>query len=258
MRADALGRAIATSVLVLASTIAMLLPNDASAQRADESYFRFTPYIWALALDGTTAAPTGEDLDVDASFSDLFDNLNLALMANLEWNTGSNWFFLVDAMWAELESDFAGPIGGLVTGNVKVEMLLLDGLVGYSFTDNIGVYAGARLYDQDISLGFDTPIPPDVSLGADWTDFILGVRVFGELSDKWSMGGRIDAAVGGDSDSAVNLQFVFARHFGESMHLNLGWRYYDVDYSTGSPANLDVYKWDVAHSGPLVGWSWEF
>ena len=257
MRACALGRTFAVSVLMIASTAAILLPDDAQAQRADESYFRITPYIWALSLDGTTSTPTGGDVPVDASFSDLLDDLNLALMVDLEWNTKSGWYFLLDALYAELETEFGTPGPIPATGSVDIEMVLYDGLVGYAFNDTIGMYAGVRFYDQDITLKTDGGLLPDVGLGADWTDYILGIRVFGELSEKWSMGGRFDGAVGGDSDSAFNLQFIFARHFGESMHLNLGWRYYDVDYETGT-VGLDRFKWDVSHSGPVIGWSWEF
>jgi hypothetical protein len=32
--------------------------------------------------------------------------------------------------------------------------------------------------------------------------------------------------------------------------------YYDVDYESGS--GLTRFKWDVAQSGPVVGFSWEF
>ena len=235
---------------------ALSAPDTANAQRVDESYFRVTPYIWALSLDGATGLPTGEDLPIDASFSDLLDNLNMALMVDLEWNTKSAWFFLLDGMWANLESDFSTPGPLPVTGTADIEMFLWDALIGYSINENIGAYIGARLYDQEITIKTDGGLAPDISIGDDWTDFIIGVRAFGEIGQNWSMGGRMDGAVGGDSDSAINIQFVFARHFGETMHLNLGWRYYDVDYESG--VGLDRYKWDVEHSGPLVGWSWEF
>ncbi len=97
---------------------------------------------------------------------------------------------------------------------------------------------------------------PKVSLGDDWTDFILGIRVGTSMSDKWSFAGKLDAAVGGDSESALYVQAVLLRHFGSNKHLDLGWRYYDVDYESGS--GLTRFKWDVAHSGPVVGFSWEF
>ena len=256
MRAHALVRALAVSALVVISVTAMLLPDDAEAQRVDESYFRVTPYIWALSLDGATGLPNGDDLPIDASFSDLLDNLNMALMVDLEWNTKSDWFFLLDALWANLESDFATPGPLPVTGTTEVEMYLYDALIGYSINETIGAYIGARLNDQEVTINTDGGVAPEVKIGDDWTDFIIGMRVFGELGANWSMGGRFDGAIGGDSDSSFNLQIVFLRHFGENMHLNLGWRYYDVDFESGT--GTDRYKWDVSHSGPMIGWSWEF
>ena len=255
MRVNALRRAAAVSALLIVTFAALSVPNDAQAQRVDESYFRVTPYIWALSLDGATGLPTGEDLPIDASFSDLLDNLNMALMVDLEWNTSSDWFFLLDGMWASLESDISTPGPLPLTGTAEIDMFLWDALVGYSLNENLGAYIGARLYDQEVTIKTGG-IAPDVTIGDDWTDFIIGVRVFGSLGENWSMGGRLDGAISGDSDSAINLQFIFARHFGENMHLNLGWRYYDVDYESGT--GLDRYKWDVAHSGPIIGWSWEF
>ena len=255
MSSITLGRnAVACAVFGIIAA-ALLVPETAKAQRVDESYFRVTPYIWALSLDGATGLPTGEDLPIDASFSDLLDNLNMALMVDLEWNTKSDWFFLLDAMWANLESDITTPGPLPLSGTAEIDMFLYDGLIGYSLNENLGAYIGARLYDQEVTISTNG-IAPDITIGDDWTDFIIGLRVFGELNENWSMGGRLDGAVGGDSDSAFNLQFIFARHFGETMHLNLGWRYYDVDFESGT--GLDRYKWDVAHSGPLVGWSWEF
>ena len=256
MTSNTLKRALAISIVTIGSTAALFGPSEVAAQRADESFFRVTPYIWALSLDGATGLPSGDDLPVDASFSDLLDKLNMALMVDLEWNTRSGWFFLVDGMWANLESDFSTPGPLPVTGTTDIEMFLYEGLIGYSLNENLGAYIGARIYDQDVTIETDGGLVPTITIGDDWTDIIIGMRAIGELSSNWAMSGRLDGAIGGDSDSAFNLQFVFARHFGENMHLNLGWRYYDVDYESGS--GLDRYKWDVSHSGPVIGWSWEF
>lgn len=260
MKMTGLMRGTLVGALAVFLTVAVALPNEAEAQGTGDSYFRVTPYLWMLGLDGTTAV-LGNDADVDASFSDILDVLNVALSVNLEWNTKSNWFFVFDPMWADLEMDFnvpSPPAPLPVTGKVEIELIIADALVGYGFNENIGVYAGARYYDLDISIIPDGPVVPEIGLGDDWTDFLLGVRVFGELGEKWTMGGRMDGAVGGDSDSAFYAQFVFSRIFGRNnnMHLDLGWRYYDVDYISGS--GVSTFKWDVAHSGPVVGWSWEF
>lgn len=256
MTSNSLSRVLAFGLLTVVSTAALVVPGTASAQRADESYFRLTPYIWGLSLDGSTALPTGEDLPIDVSFSDIVDNLNMGLMVNLEWNLANGWYFLLDGMWAELEADFAsdGPLG--VSGTTEIEMFLYDGLVGYSFDENFGVYAGARLNDHDIGITTDGALPVDVSIGDDWIDFIVGVRAFGEIGENWSLGGRLDAALAGDSESAFNVSVVFARSFGESMHLNLGWRILDIEFDEGE--GLERYKWDVEQNGPMIGWSWEF
>ena len=251
---------IITGIAAAMLTVMIALPTSAPAQRTDESYFRVTPYLWMLGLDGTTAV-LGEDADVDASFSDILDLLNVALSVNLEWNTKNDWFFVLDPMWADLEMDFAVPSPPApqpATGKVEIELIIVDALVGYSINENLGAYAGARYYDQDITIIPSGPVVPEIGLGDDWTDFLIGVRAFGELNEKWSMTGKLDGAVAGDSDSAFYAQFVFSRVFGRNnnMHLDLGYRYYDVDYVSGE--GLTLFKWEVAHSGPLVGWSWRF
>ena len=68
--------------------------------------------------------------------------------------------------------------------------------------------------------------------------------------------GKLDGAVGGDSESAIYAQAMFLRHIGDNKHFDIGYRYYDVDYESGS--GLTRFKWDVAQSGPIVGFSWEF
>jgi len=236
---------------------AMFTPGLATAQQSSDSYFRVTPYLWMLGMDGTTAV-LGQDTDVDMSFGDILDVLNIAVSVNLEWKTRSNWFFVLDPMWADLEADFAVPSPPApipITGKIEIKLIIADAMVGYYFNDNFGIYAGARYYDQDITI-VPSGMAPEIPLGDDWTDFPIGLRGVGKIGDKWSFAAEGDVAVGGDSDSAFYVQAIFSRHFGENKGLNLGWRYYDVDYESGS--GLTRFKWDMAHSGPVVGFSWRF
>ncbi len=240
---------LASVVLFLGVSI-MFTPDVSTAQESDGWNFRITPYLWMLGMDGTTAA-LGNDVDVDMSFSDIVDVLNIALSANMELSKGK-FFVVLDPLWADLEApiETGGPIGG----KIEVELVIADLNVGYSVDENFGIYAGVRYYDQDITI-----IPnllPQISLGDDWTDVILGFRVGGKIGEKWSFAGKLDGAVGGDSDFALYLQAVVLRHIGTNKHLDLGWRYYDVDYESGS--GVTRFKWDVAHSGPVIGFSWEF
>ena len=242
-------RVLTAAILSLAVS-ASFWPDAAVAQESDSWEFRVTPYLWMLGLDGTTAA-LGNDVPVDASFKDILDNLNIALSVNMELSKGKV-FIVLDAMYAQLEMDIEGP--DPIAGTVDIDLVIADLAVGYKVNENFDLYAGARLYDQDI--GITLSMLPKVTLGDDWTDFILGFRVHNDMSEKWSFMAKLDGAVSGDSESAWYVQAVFLRHFSKNRHLDLGWRYYDVDYESGS--GLTRFKWDVAHSGPVIGYSWEF
>ena len=54
----------------------------ASAQSSarDTNEIIFSPYIWGTSLSGTSTVGVLPPVDVDASFSDLFSNLNIALL----------------------------------------------------------------------------------------------------------------------------------------------------------------------------------
>lgn len=231
-------------------TCVLLVPATVTAQEDDGWTFRITPYLWMLGLDGTTAS-LGSDVPVEADFSDILDLLNIALSANIELNNGK-WFFVLDPMYSSLEAPI--EIGGPFGGKVEIDMLIMDALVGISLTGHFDIYAGARYYNQDITIIPNTL--PAVGLGDDWTDFLLGVRFNTGISEKWAFSGKLDGAIGGDSDSALYAQAVFARRIGDNKHFDIGYRYYDVDYESGS--GLTRFKGDVAHSGPLIGFSWEF
>jgi len=239
-----------TTAILVVSLAAMFSPGFAAAQQNDGWNFRVTPYLWALGLDGTTAA-AGNDVPMEADFGDILDLLNMALSANMEWNNG-DWFVVLDPMWAELEAPI--DTGGAIGGTVEIELIIIDAVVGFNVAEHIDIYGGARYNDQDITI-----VPnmmPSIGLGDAWTDFILGVRFMGDINDRWGFAGKLDVAAGGDSDSAFYAQIIFQRRIGDNKHFDIGYRYYDVDYESGS--GLSRFKWDVDSSGPVFGFSWEF
>ena len=132
--------------------------NNAVAQDDGGWEFRITPYLWMLALEGETAV-AGQNVPIEADFSDLLDNLNIALAANFEANNG-RFFFILDAMYAGLELDVnPNPV---VSGTVEIDITMIDGLVGASISDTFDLYTGIRYMDQDITVipsGMILPIP---------------------------------------------------------------------------------------------------
>ncbi len=242
-------RMLAAAILTL-SISALLMPAVVTAQESDGWNFRISPYLWALSLDGTTAV-AGADVPLDASFGDILDLLNVAFSTNMEWNNGS-MYVVLDLTYADLEAKI--ETGGPIAGKVEIGITMVDVLLGFSVSEHFDIYGGARYNDQDITIVPD--MMPKISLGDGWTDLVLGVRFSNELSDKWSFTGKFDVTVAGDSDSAWSTQVFFLRHIGTNKHFDIGYRHYDVDYESGS--GLELFKWDVAHSGPVVGFSWEF
>lgn len=254
MRISYLDRGAYISALLVLASGATLATGAAVAQERDDTTFRISPYIWALGLDGTTAA-LGQDVAVDASFGDIFDKLNLALMVNMEWDFAARWYLTLDPMWSDLETELSTPGPLPVSGSVEVQMAIVDVILGYELSDHFDIYAGVRYFDQEIAIKLDG-IAGSQELGDSWTDFVFGVRLDSEMGKNWIFSGKADAAVGGSSESAYYIQAVVGRKFGENKHLDFGWRHYDVDYESGT--GISRFKWDVAHSGPVVGFSWEF
>ncbi|MGH7286827.1 MAG: hypothetical protein ACREI8_02275, partial [Myxococcota bacterium] len=81
--------------------VSLLLPTPAVA--ADEWEFSVTPYIWGTAITGDVGAK-GNTADVDASFSDILENLNAAIMGTVEARN-DRFIILFDGFGAWLEDD---------------------------------------------------------------------------------------------------------------------------------------------------------
>jgi len=238
--------AVSISIILLACSTTL------AQESSDDSKFIIAPYLWGTSLNGTSAVGALPPLDLDASFGDIFDNLNMALSLHAEYHTGP-WRFVLDPMYVSLTVDLATPGPG--DPKIDVEMWLVEAWAGYAFTDEWEVIAGVRYQDQDLTLkGLPNPPFPD-SLGVadDWSDWFAGLRFNTPVGSNWHFTFRADAAISGDSDTNYNTQFFFNRRFGESKALNLGYRYMLTDYE-----NSGVYAWDIVQEGPVVGFTWAF
>ena len=155
-------------------------------------------------------------------------------------------------MYAQLEMDLQP--NNVISARVDVDLVMTDALIGANLSEYFDMYGGLRYYDQDIT--FVPSMLPSIGLGDDWSDWVIGVRAHGDVSDKWFFSGRLDAGFAGDSDSLWFGQFIFSRRFGSSMHLDLGYRWLLSDYTSGT--GLSRFLWNVDQAGPIVGYSWNF
>lgn len=225
----------------------------------DDRYVLFAPYLWGTSIEGTSTVGALPPLEIDASFSDLLSNLNFALSLHTEF-VSNNWIFTIDPTYLSLEMDVELPSSipapsGTALKN-EVEVWLVEGWVGYRITEKWDAIGGVRYQSQDITLsGLPSPPLPVSSAGISesWSDWFVGARFKTDLGAKWILAMRADVTFAGDSDTSWNAEVYFNRRFGESMALNLGYRYFVDDYN-----NPNVYHWDVTQQGPVVGYTWVF
>ncbi len=246
---------------LLLPLIAMcVLSTAATAQNfsGEDNKIILAPYLWGTAISGTSTIGTLPPLEIDASFSDLFSNLNFAASVHTEFWV-NDWIFVIDPTYLSLEMDAVLPSPGPdeSTANIEVDIWLVEAWAGYRLNEYWEAIGGARYQSQDISVdGLPTPpFPEDAGVSADWTDWFVGARFRTDFSDKWSMVWRADVVVAGDSETSWKTTVVFNRHVGKKGNKawNLGYRYFVDDYD-----DTGVYRWDITQDGPVVGFTWVF
>ena len=95
---------------------------SAQSTSGEDTQWVITPYLWGTALSGTTTVGVLPPVAVDASFSDLFSNLNMALAMHTEYRNG-RWAFVLDPMYVSLEADVGlGLIPALTPPKLAVDI----------------------------------------------------------------------------------------------------------------------------------------
>ena len=121
-------------VLRILVIVALMLAGFAPAVAAEEKpaengwEFHVAPYLWAIAMKGNVTIK-GVEADVDLSFSDIWDELNFALMLAYEARKG-NWGLWGNSIYANLgDNNISGPRG--LTNIDPTVNVFWQGLGGY-------------------------------------------------------------------------------------------------------------------------------
>ncbi len=231
----------------------------AQSSSDDGRSITLAPYLWGTSIDGTGAVGNLPPLEIDASFGDILSKANFAMSVHTEFRF-DDWVFVVDPTYISLEIEAALPpeipVPAGTTLPIEVDIWLVELWAGYRINENWEAIGGLRYQDQDISIN-GLPDPPSpvssVEAGTDWTDWFIGARFKTDLGDKWFLTWRADVVIAGDSDTSWNTAIVFFRRIGDTMSLNLGYRYLVDDF-----VDPGVYGWDVTQQGPVIGYTWKF
>lgn len=245
------------SVACLAGSVSPL----AFAASSDEWQFEVTPYLFAAGLKGDVGVK-GYKTSVDMSFSDIWDDLDMAFMAVFTARKGP-WIFGLETFYMEMEDSASGSVsgpGGVVSINGKLDatmkQYLYQGTVGYRVLDGktkVDVLGALRYNkleaDMKVKYEFDPPIfsgKKRASGSESWTDAVIGINILHQLTDNIALQGYADA--GGSSDDTT-FHFIAGVNweFKKDYVARFGYRYLSWDYENKGTV------WDTHVDGPYMG-----
>lgn len=228
--------------------------NAADSSSTDEWEFDGAVYLWGATIDAT---PNGGD-EIEISFSDILDDLDMALMTSLGARK-DKWSLLADIIYLDIEDDQNGSaelIGQSISTDVDVELKawIINTMGGYRLVEtdkySLNLMAGARYLWLEIPLEFQIgSVKEKVSPSGHILDGILGVRGKVNLADKLYLSYQLDGGTG-DSDftwqGLAGLNYKFNK-----FNAVVGYRYLDWDID-GS--DID----DITVKGPYAGAKFAF
>ena len=258
---------LAAGALLLALVAPVTAP---AAGDTDQWEYDATIYLWASGIDATTN--TGGDVDI--SFNDIIDNLDMAFMGSFGAHKGK-WSLLADAIYMDLSQSDGGSetipvLGGAVTinRNIKTDIDMKSWITtfsgAYNVVDNdratLDVLGGARYLWLDVGLKLDlstsagpliTSRQAKVSDSDHVWDGIVGVRGKIKLNNKkWYIPYYADIGTG-DSDltwqALAGVGYTF--RWGDVL---LAYRYLDYNFKS------DFLMEDMNISGPALGARFRF
>lgn len=234
-------------------------------------------YLWAVGMNGELGIGN-TTADIDVSFGDILDNLDIGAQLHIEvwWK---KWIFFVDPLFMKLSSNGSQTsIIGTRKADAEVKMFLMDLAIGYrvaefALTQNtksndfktwpaiaVDVYGGGRILrvENTLDLTLDTPIGQrKESIGVDetWFDFIVGTRFIFDFTENLLLSVKTDIGGFGLGFSS-DIDWNFVANVGYTLPWwgvtpYVGYRVLYIDYEDGSGNNRFAY--DIWHTGPQVG-----
>jgi hypothetical protein len=229
----------------------------AQAPAGDSWRVTVTPYMLGAGMNGTTAVK-GQEVAVEASFSDILKNLQFGAMGLVAARKG-NWGVGGDAIWMALGANGTapGPLGVTASADVNQGAFAFYGLRRLGAAADVTF--GARVNTLQTNLRINAPLAVrSVDGSKTWVDPIVGLQLrTPEGGNRWHA--QVYTEIGGFGVGSTFTWQVFPTigvNLGKRASIEFGYRWLDIDYSSGE--NLTLFKWDVLTQGPVVGFGIRF
>ena len=185
------------------------------------------------------------ELDIDVDFGEILDKLEMGGMARYRGQSGK-LAVVGDAVFM-----------GLGEGGADLDLLVLEGSVGYRITKVVEGFIGLRYTDYQFDLRYSGPLQDHrATAGRTFYDPIVGVRAQGPIGKRWNIQGRADVGgfgVGMDLTWRVeaNIGFEASR----LVDIWFGYVALGQDFEAGQNDRLAM---DVVYQGPQLGVFFKF
>ncbi|HET7203247.1 MAG TPA: TonB-dependent receptor, partial [Steroidobacteraceae bacterium] len=170
---------------LISHALAVVLSMPAMVQ-AGEWQHELAPYVWGAGMSGQTGV--GDVVgDVDMSFGDILEDLELAFMGVYR-ATKDRFSVTADVVFMGLGSTERGP-GGVLKADIDMDQTALEVDGGYQVMDRLTLLAGLRYIDLQVDTRITGPSGGvnEASSGEDWVDPVIGAIYEAPLSDAWSV-----------------------------------------------------------------------
>jgi len=233
------------AVLILCASI----PSAYGQGQSEEWKFRMEPYLMGASMDGTTTL-RGREVTVDLSAGDIFSNLQFGFMGYLEARKG-RWGFGSDTMIMSL-----GATTEIPSANVDVNQLAWTFWGIRELKPGADLLFGARWNRIDGELDFKN-LGILIQETKNWVDPVVGIRLSTDPENRVKLGLLGDiGGFGVGSDFAWEIYPTIGINLSRRSALSIGYRWIDVDYSTGE--GNERFGYDVLSQGPCIGMSLNF
>jgi hypothetical protein len=234
--------------------LAATTPAAAQDTGSEGWQFALSPYLWTAGISGRASVLAAiPPVQVSQSFSDIFQNLDLAGMVQLQARKGR--FALtgdVAYIRTTAREETPGPLIDEIRlrSTSKSAALMGEVLLYEDATNLLWAGAGIRYWDVSNNVRITSSRDPVLEGGASdsWFDPVLGVRAnVGLAGPVFAMGWAYVGGFGIGSDFTADLYGGLGYRFSRSFSAQLGYRWLAVDRTNGD------FGYNVEQRGPQLG-----